>query len=275
MKARQAFERLGSKYGDTSWVAQARTKLVGFRSGQTGRQTTTVVWSDAKVDPDETISPDGRYISYPDWKTGNLAVHDFQTGTDRALTTDGAWKLGEAEFSEDSAFSRDGKQVTYAWYQKKTNRFELRIVNFTGEPKRESYSRARRCDTSPLRTGRRTANGSQVSLEPENSDARTGEPVRPGMKAVLGLVGVQDGSLRTIRTVEWTGPDTGFGRIQFSPDADFWPTIGRPPSGAASDPVFHGIRGRPGSPDWQRPHAIDGVVRRWQASVLHQQPDRD
>ena len=135
MKARQAFERLGSKYGDTSWVAQARTKLVGFRSGQTGRQTTTVVWSDAKVDPDETISPDGRYISYPDWKTGNLAVHDFQTGTDRALTTDGAWKLGEAEFSEDSAFSRDGKQVTYAWYQKKTNRFELRIVNFTGEPK--------------------------------------------------------------------------------------------------------------------------------------------
>src|SRR5258708_3827543 len=42
MKARQAFERLVSEYGDTSWAAQARNKLAGLGSGQSGRQTTTV-----------------------------------------------------------------------------------------------------------------------------------------------------------------------------------------------------------------------------------------
>jgi Tol biopolymer transport system component len=221
MKARQAFERLVNEYGDTTWAAQARTKLAGLGSRLSGRQTTTVVWSGGKVDAGGSISPDGRYLSYPDWHTGNLGIHDVQTGADRDLTTDGSWKRGEVEFAEDSAISRDGKQAAYAWYQGKPNRFELRITNLTAESSpRKIFESAEMRYVSPQDwspDGKWIA----VSLEPENSDARTGEPVRPGMRATLGLVGVQDGSLRVIRTVGWHGPDTGFGKIQFSPDGKY------------------------------------------------------
>src|SRR5215469_3510762 len=41
LKARQAYERLVSEYGDTSWAAQARTRLSVLPNGQTGRQTAT------------------------------------------------------------------------------------------------------------------------------------------------------------------------------------------------------------------------------------------
>lgn len=35
------------------------------------------------------ISPDGRYLSFWDWRTGDLAVRDLQTGQDRRLTSEG------------------------------------------------------------------------------------------------------------------------------------------------------------------------------------------
>src|SRR5579872_2560714 len=130
-KSRQAFERLVSEYGDTPWAS--RVKIADLRGAQPGRQTTTLVWSGENADNEGSISPDGRYISYPDWHTGNLAVHDFVTGTDRAITTAATWKRGESAFAEESAISRDGKQIAYCWYEHRANRFDLRVANLSGE----------------------------------------------------------------------------------------------------------------------------------------------
>src|SRR5262249_15214094 len=140
-----------------------------------------------------SVSPDGRYYSYPDWDTGNLAVHDFATGMDRAITTAGTWKRGESAFAEESAISRDGKQIAYCWYEGKTNRFDLRVANLTGDPNpRKVFEPEMRFvapqDWSP--DGKWIA----VTEEPENSDVRTGQPVRVGLKAAISLVNVQDGS---------------------------------------------------------------------------------
>jgi Tol biopolymer transport system component len=219
IKSRQSFERLVSEYGDTPWAA--RVKIADLRGAQPGRQTTTLVWSGPNADNEGSVSPDGRYISYPDWRTGNLAVHDFITGTDRAITTEGTWTRGNSAFAEESAIARDGKQIAYCWYEHKANRFDLRVANLTGDPKpRKIFESAEMrfiapADWSP--DGKWIA----VNMEPENSDARTGQPARPGLKAALGLVGVQDGSVRVLKTMDWTAPSSGNWKILFSPDGKY------------------------------------------------------
>src|SRR5690349_19039735 len=61
-----------------------------------------------------TVSPDGRYFSFRDNATGDLMLHDFQTGADRRLTKTA--RNNPKEYTEDSVISRDGKQIAYAWF---------------------------------------------------------------------------------------------------------------------------------------------------------------
>src|SRR5207302_89873 len=120
-------------------------------------------------------------------------------------------------FAEESTVSRDGKQIAYCWYEQKTNRFDLRVANLTGEanPRKIFESPEMRFvapqDWSP--DGKWIA----INMEPENSDARTGQPARPGMKTAIALVGVQAGSLRVLKTTDWTAPTEGSWKILFSP----------------------------------------------------------
>jgi len=45
------------------------------------------VWTGPKVDVESThaISPDGRYLSFVDWDTGDLALHDLTSGVENLL----------------------------------------------------------------------------------------------------------------------------------------------------------------------------------------------
>jgi Tol biopolymer transport system component len=228
-EARKAFDRLVNEYGDTLWAAQARPRMVALESGRRmDRQTATLLWK-SDIDCEGTISPDGRYVSYTDWKTGNMAFQDLVKGTDFPVTKTGTWKDGAAEFAETAAFSRDGKQLAYQWFEHKTGRFELRVTGLTGDaaPRSLFHSEEFRWvaphDWSP--DGKWIAAG----LEPENSDARTFEGIKPGQKAAIALVGVQDGSLRLLKTTEWLSQDSGFGNIRFSPDGKLL-AYDRPPT---------------------------------------------
>jgi hypothetical protein len=116
-QAQAAFERIVRDYADqTEAVAIARTRLARNELGaRTTATTLRKIWADPKVDTEGTVSPDGRYLSYVDWFTGELALHDFTTGTDRRITNKGTW-LDSNDFAEESAISKDGKQVAYAWF---------------------------------------------------------------------------------------------------------------------------------------------------------------
>ncbi len=228
-EARKTFERLVTEYGDTSWAAQARPKIVAFESGRPmDRQTATLLWK-SDIDCEGTISPDGRYVSYTDWKSGNMAFRDLVKGTDVPVTNTGTWKAGAAEFAETAAFSRDGRQVAYQWFEGKTSRFELRMTDVSGNgaPRHvfhsEEFGWVAPHDWSP--DGKWIA----VGLEPENSDARTFEGIKPGQRAAVGLVGVQDGSLRLLKTTEWLSQENGFRNIRFSPDGKLL-AYDRPPT---------------------------------------------
>jgi hypothetical protein len=111
--ARKAYERLVRDYADQAeQVAQARTRLAALRkpagaakeSGIITRQ----VWGAPEADSFGTVSPDGRYLSFTDWETGNLAIRDLETGTNRRLTNKGSW-LDSSEYAEYSTLSPDGK----------------------------------------------------------------------------------------------------------------------------------------------------------------------
>jgi beta-lactamase regulating signal transducer with metallopeptidase domain/Tol biopolymer transport system component len=72
------------------------------------------VWAGSDVDHHITASPKGRYLSYVDSKTGDLAVREIGSGKTRHLTSKG--DLGAALYS---VISPDSNLVAYSWF---TNR---------------------------------------------------------------------------------------------------------------------------------------------------------
>ena len=88
--------------------------------------------------PFACISPDGRYISYPDWNTGDLAIHNVVTGENRQLTNKGSWGVSN-DNAGYSLFSLDSKQVAYTWRIWSKSQTELRIVNIDGSQQRIIY----------------------------------------------------------------------------------------------------------------------------------------
>ena len=114
-EARKIYERVVREFPDRKEeVALARARLGGGAATQNAGVVTRQVWTGPKVDAYGTVSPDGRFLSFTDWDTGDLALHDFVTGQDRRLTNKGTWQDSPA-FALLSAISRDGKQVAYEW----------------------------------------------------------------------------------------------------------------------------------------------------------------
>lgn len=100
-------------------------------SAQT-KQTARQVWIGEEVQTDGSVSGDGRFLSFRDLKTGNLAIRDLTTGENHLLTTDSkSWENG---FAEGSSLSADGRQVAYTWSPSGANEsyFELRVIPTTG-----------------------------------------------------------------------------------------------------------------------------------------------
>jgi Tol biopolymer transport system component len=119
-EARNAYERLLREYADQNEAAtQARKRLaaLSISAGVEGEQGLAArqIWTGSDIDFEGSPSPDGRYLSFVDWETGDLALRDLQTGTNRRLTNKGPWEKSE-EFAEFSRWSPDGKLIAYDWY---------------------------------------------------------------------------------------------------------------------------------------------------------------
>ena len=77
------------------------------------------------------VSPNGRFISYPDDKTMNLAIRELSTGKTTVLTNDAA--EDPVQFNMGSVTSPDNKQIAYVWYN---NNHEIRLIDIDDpEPK--------------------------------------------------------------------------------------------------------------------------------------------
>ncbi len=144
-----------------------------------------------------TVSPDGRYLSLTNWATGNLALRDLATGTDRPLTDDG--KPGQ-QYAESSVISRDGRLVGYSWWNGITRRYELRVVPVQGAPSkpRQLYDNP---DVRSITPYDWSPDGRWIAVGLTRRD-RTQQ---------IGLVSTETGSLRILQNLPAS-------TLKFSPD---------------------------------------------------------
>ncbi len=98
------------------------------------RPTSTLVWQGKAVDVGGSVSPDGRYLSFTDWNTGDLALHDLATDANRVVVAANNEKGGRLKvFAEASTISRDGRRVAYSRYDEGTGRYELWVAGLHGD----------------------------------------------------------------------------------------------------------------------------------------------
>jgi Tol biopolymer transport system component len=141
-EARAAYERVLREYGDQrELAAQARVRIAALdpssaRGRALGANTEAMIRRVSRELHDfttGTVSPNGRYFSYTDAPTGNLAVHDLSTGVNRLLTTNDPTK-GSSSYAESSMISPSGLDIAYMWYTGASGvrRYELRVVPVRG-----------------------------------------------------------------------------------------------------------------------------------------------
>jgi Tol biopolymer transport system component len=154
-------------------------------------------------------SPDGRYLTFVDRTTGDVAVHDFWTGEDRRVTSDGSAGGDAPQQAVLSSFSPDGERIAYGWYREGCE--ELRVVGVSGSEPRVLH-RDESADVNPEEWSQ---DGSHILVNIARHD---------GVRQ-LGLVSVEDGSLRVLKTLP--EPTTYIWESTISPDGRFviydWP----------------------------------------------------
>ena len=189
-EARKAYEQVVREFGDqAATAAEARARLaalagpvsVARRSALAVRQ----VWAGPDVDLEGGVSPDGRYIGFIDWGTGDLAVRDLVKQESSRLTKTGSPSY--REYADFATFSPDGKQVAYGWCCNTDGNYELRLVGIDGSEPRVIH---RSPDVSYFMPQGWSRDGKQIlSLVGQKNDTR------------IALVSVADGSIRALKPV--------------------------------------------------------------------------
>ncbi|HUF35271.1 MAG TPA: BTAD domain-containing putative transcriptional regulator [Gemmatimonadales bacterium] len=100
-----------------------------------GRVDLRLLWSNSpETDASGSTSADGRFLSFTDWRTGDLGVRDLVAGTSRRLTRKGSW-VESAQYAEYSSLSPDGRSVMYSWFLD-NGTYELRIADVASSASR-------------------------------------------------------------------------------------------------------------------------------------------
>src|SRR5688500_18387573 len=80
-----------------------------------GNEPSRKIWGDPGTNILGAPSPDGRYLSYVDASTGDLALLDLVKGDKRRLTHKAPGSK-PGEFAYFSIISPDNRMIAYAWF---------------------------------------------------------------------------------------------------------------------------------------------------------------
>ena len=201
-ESQRIFERVVRDYADQNdAVVLARAGLKSTTAAaRDGIAIARRVWFGPSVDDMGGPSPDGKYLTFTDWETGDLAIRDVTEGTNRRLTAQ------QAPYAEGYAFksrvSVDGKRVAFA--RQKSNGVELRLIGMDGIRQRVLYSNP---EVDYIEPAGWSGDGKYV-LAALNTRNRT---IR------IGLIATDDGSEKVLKTLPWGS----LGRLALSPDGRF------------------------------------------------------
>jgi Tol biopolymer transport system component len=180
------------------WRSHAGAYSSDGAAGLTLRQ----VWAGTDVDTSGRVSPDGRYLSFTDWETGDLAVRTIATGENRRVTNKGPWSLS-GEMALGSVFSPDGARIAYGWMVR-SGLVELRVIGSDGSGRRMLYQNPDVVYSEPKAW---SPDGASVLVT----------FLRKNQTTQLVLVSASDGSARVLKTLDWRWPATA----SFSPDGRY------------------------------------------------------
>jgi len=138
-EARQHHVRITEQYADDPGLEEI-VQLARDALGDATRYRSMVarrLWEGSAGYAFGALSPDGSFISYVDWASGNLAVHDLDHGVDRFITDLNPVLRHGAGSS--SVVSPDGERIAYTWYTPATG-YEVRTVGVDGADDRTLMS---------------------------------------------------------------------------------------------------------------------------------------
>jgi Tol biopolymer transport system component len=148
------------------------------------------IWEGLDMGEDAKPSPDGRYLSYTDWDTGDLAIREIVTGNKKRITQKGSWQTSP-EFAQFSVWSSDGKRLAYGWYNKDNNLIELRTIELQSGEVRVLYPN-------------KDMNVYPYDYSPDGKNVLV--LCSEGGNYQIGLVSVGDSSLRIVKNLDWYYP---------------------------------------------------------------------
>ena len=198
--AQRNYQAVVTHYSDQAVARQARARIVkpGPAKNSTAEKVASSnglavrrLWSGDGVDLYGSPSPDGRYVSFTDWSTGDLAIRDLTGGSNQRITNKGTWSQSN-QFAEYSRISTDGRQVAYAWFNDK-GFYDLRIVDVDGRNPRILHSNP---ELKYIRPWAWFPDGKHLVAV----FSRSG-PVNQ-----IVLVSTANGSVRTLKTLDWRVP---------------------------------------------------------------------
>ncbi len=119
--ARQTYQRVLDDYSEQHETAEiARNRLAYLLAsieGDSDELSRNVINRHVMDIPDNMgkVSPDGRYLSFVDWKSGNVGILDLESGEQTLVNSDGLWGRKVNAFGDVSMWSPDGRELLYLW----------------------------------------------------------------------------------------------------------------------------------------------------------------
>ncbi len=166
------------------------------------------------------VSPDGKYISFVDWDTGDLAVRDLATGEEKRLTDKGPWTpFGAQAFH--SRWSPEGQKIVYDWWDwdKEPGFVGIRVVGLDGQAPRTIYQVP---DNELTLTYAWSSDGKRILVLHRAVPPGKIMPDPTERVAKISLVGIEDGSVQVLKELDFSSVayNQGIG-MDLSPDGRF------------------------------------------------------
>jgi Tol biopolymer transport system component len=208
-EARKAYERIIREYADQKEAAAEAQKYLAATPAQgAGAMSSRQVWT---LPPSGrvcgNVSHDGRYLPYVDLAAprgnGELFLHDIAAGTDRRITNE-VEKFPQ-QYAGEATFSTDDTQLAYAWFNK--DHYELRITGLQASGASRPRVLFSNSEVPRIYPRDWSPDGKWLGVQLVKKDETT----------QIGLVAVNDGSLRVLKSVDSRGSP----KLFFSPDGKY------------------------------------------------------
>lgn len=210
-EAQEAYQKVVDDYpGQAESVKLAREKLALILKAKAvvergdRRFEIRHIWTWPELTVFGSSSLNGKYLSFVDWTTGDLAIREIATGKQRRITKKGVWDDEHPGYALTSRWSPDSKQVAYTWVTANNNS-ELRTVGLDGAESRILTKEKEGEWIDP------------VDWSPDGKNILATIHKGSDKKSDLVLVSAVDGTFRTHKTRE-TGNRYYSSEYLFSPD---------------------------------------------------------